>query len=153
MKNIWGREISFPSDVFYSPEYLWVSVESGNRLRIGISDLGVKSVKSLSYIEIEVSVGIQVKKGDRLGTIETSKRAWEIIAPVSGVVVALNSKTSKGNPATLASDPYGEGWIVELERTSETESELQELLKGDMAETKKWIQEQVEAFIPLLEES
>ena len=153
MKNIWGRELSFPSDVFYSPEYLWVSVESGNRLRIGISDLGVKSVKSLSYIEIEVSVGIKVKKGDRLGIIETSKRAWEIIAPVSGVVVALNSKTNKGNPATLASDPYGEGWIVELERTSETESELQELIKGDMAETKKWIQDQVEAVIPLQEES
>ena len=152
MKNIWGRELTFPEDVLYTPELLWVKVESGDKLRIGISDLGVKAVKSLLYIEVETPVGTQVKKGDVLGTVETSKAVWEIIAPVSGVVVAVNEKLLQGNPALIELDPYGEGWIVVLERTSETESELQQLLRGGEAKTKKWIEEQVQAIVPLMAE-
>jgi len=150
MKNVWGRELSFPEDVFYSPELLWVKVQAGNRLRIGISDLGVKSVKNLMYIEITSRVGKRINKGDTLGIVETSKRVWEIIAPVSGTVMALNPKLSGGSTSPITLDPYGEGWLIELERVSETENELQGLLRGDKTETKKWIKEQAEALVPLM---
>ena len=149
VKNIWGKELNFPEDVLYSPELLWVKTESENKLSIGISDLGVKAFKELSYICMDLGVGDQVKKGDIIGTVETSKAVWEIIAPVSGVVVAVNEKHSQGNASALEGDPYGEGWILQLERTSATEGELPQLLDGSEAKTKEWIAEQVEAIIPL----
>ena len=149
MRNQWGKELHFPEDVYYSEELLWVKIEPENKLRVGISDLGVKAVKKLIYIRIKSRVGDQLKKGDLIGMVDTSKMVWEIIAPVSGVVVAVNETLAQGNPTPLMSDPYGEGWLIQLERTSETESELQQLRRGGEAETKKWIEEQVEAIIPL----
>ena len=149
MKNVWGKELIFPENVLYTPELLWIKVES-EKIRIGVSDLGVKSVKQLLYIKIECRAGTQVRKGDILGIVETSKMVWEIIAPVSGVVVAINPKLSAGDTSPIMHDPYGEGWLVEMEKVSETESELQGLLRGGEAETKKWIEEQAEAMIPQL---
>jgi glycine cleavage system H protein len=148
-KNTWGKELNFPEDVLYSPELLWVSTEPENRLRLGISDLGVKAVKTLLYIRIKSRAGNQVKKGDLIGMVETSKMVWQIISPVSGVVVAVNGELLQGNPYALQHDPYGEGWLLQLERTSETEGELPQLLRGGEAETKKWIAERVQAIIPL----
>ena len=161
LKNVWGKELHFPEDVYYTPELLWVKSEcsgfgcqsGGNKLRIGISDLGVKSVKALTYVRIKSRVGAQLKKGDLIGMVDTSKMVWEIIAPVSGVVVAVNEKLLQGNPALIRNDNYGEGWILQLERTSETESELQQLYKGGEAETKKWIEEKAKEIVPLQEES
>jgi glycine cleavage system H protein len=147
--NSWGKVLKFPEDVLYSPELLWVKVEPENRLRLGISDLGVKSVKSLIYVRIKSRAGHQLKRGDMIGMVETSKMVWEIKAPVSGAVVAVNEKLLRGDPSALVLDPYGQGWILQLERTSETESELPLLLKGGEAATEKWIAEQVEAIIPL----
>jgi glycine cleavage system H protein len=148
MKNVWGKELTFPEDVLYTPELLWIKVEP-EKLRIGISDLGIKSVKQLIYVRMACRVGTQVKKGDTLGMVETSKMVWEIVAPVSGVVIAINGKIFSGNTIPITRDPYGEGWLVEMEKVSETESELQGLLKGGEVETEKWIQEQAEAIIPL----
>ena len=153
MKNVWGYEVTFPIDVLYSPELLWVKVNPHNILRLGISDLGVKSVKGLVFLQIKVSKGAKVNKGDKLGEVETTKMVWEIISPISGTVVAVNKLHSSGNPATLAKDPYGEGWLIELEETEKTKKEIKDLMKGDTAETAVWIQEQVEAIIPLKEGS
>ncbi len=147
MKNVWGKELKFPDDILYTPEFLWIKVEP-EKLRIGVTDLGIKSVKQLLYIKMTCQAGTQVKKGDMLGMVETSKMVWEIIAPVSGVVVAVNPKISSGDTSPLTHDNYGEGWLIEMDRVSETESELQGLLKGGEAETTKWIEEKAEEIIP-----
>jgi glycine cleavage system H protein len=147
--NTWGKQLKFPEDVFYSPELLWVKVEPENKLRLGISDLGVKAVKTLIYVRIKPRVGSRLNKGDLIGMVETSKMVWEIKAPVSGVVVDVNRKLLRGDPSSLVLDPYGEGWVLQLERTSETESELPHLLDGNKAKTKEWIAEHVEALVPL----
>ena len=151
MKNVWGKELKFPEDILYTPELLWIKVEP-EKLRIGISDLGVRSVKQLLYVRMACRKGTQVKKGDMLGMVETSKMVWEIIAPVSGVVVALNPRTSSGDTSTLTHDNYGEGWLLEMERVSETDGELQGLWKGGEAETTKWIEEKAAEIIPPMPE-
>lgn len=147
--NSWGKKLCFPEDVFYSPELLWVKVEPENKLRLGISDLGVKAVKKLIYVRIKPRVGSQLMKGDLIGMVETSKMVWEIKAPISGMVVEVNKQLLRGDPSSLVVDPYGKGWILRLERTSEAESELPQLLDGSEARTKEWIAEQVEAIVPL----
>jgi len=81
--------------------------------------------------------------------VETSKMVWQIIAPVSGVVVAVNDKLLAGNPAVIEHDPYGEGWILQLQKTSETTRELSQLMPGSDEKTKQWIAERIEATIPL----
>jgi len=147
--NSWGKKLSFPEDLLYSPELLWVKVEPENKLRLGISDLGVKAVKSLIYIRVKSRAGKPLKKGELIGMVETSKMVWEIKAPVSGMVVDVNKQLLRGDPSPLVVDPYGKGWILQLERTSESESELPLLLDGSQPKTKEWIAEQVEAIIPL----
>jgi glycine cleavage system H protein len=147
--NYWGKKLTFPEELLYTPELLWVKIEPGETLRIGISDLGVKAVKELLYVRIKSRAGNQLKKGDLIGTVETSKMVWQIIAPVSGVVVAVNDKLLAGNPAVIEHDPYGEGWILQLQKTSETTRELSQLMPGSDEKTKQWIAERIEATIPL----
>ena len=151
MRNIWQKELTFPEDIYYSPELLWARDLGENKIRLGISDLGVKSVKSLIYIRLITSIGNEIKNGDTLGFVETSKMVWEIVTPLSGKLVVKNKKLHDGNPAILVKDPYGEGWLVEIEKTSDTDSELGGLHKGDDPNTKTWIIEQAQAMVPLEE--
>jgi len=97
MKNMYGKELKFPEEVYYSEELLWVKDQGGNKVRIGISDLGVKSVKGLVHVKITSRKGAQVAKGDSLGYVETTKGVWEVIAPVSGTVVEINPPIIQGN--------------------------------------------------------
>ncbi len=147
--NVWGNGLYFPEDIHYSEELMWVKEIEDNKVRIGISDIGTKSVKRLLYIRIQPRVGAEVKKGDTLGFVETSKRVWEIICPLSGKVKVINPKIRSGNTAPIKTDSYGNGWLMEMEKLPETESEIATLRKGGEPETEQWIKEQVEAIVPL----
>ncbi|MCL5734236.1 MAG: hypothetical protein M1274_01390 [Actinobacteria bacterium] len=149
---MWGYELKFPDGIYYSPELLWVKDEADKKLRLGISDLGVKSVKELIHIRIKSRAGSPVNKGDLIGMVETSKMVWQIIAPISGVVVAVNEKFQKNNPTILHNDPYGEGWILLVERTDETDGQLSQLHAGGEAGTEKWIADLAQTIVPLMAE-
>ena len=150
MKNIYGKELKFPEDLYYSDDLIWIKDQGGNKVRIGISDLGVKSVKNLMYVKINSRVGTKVTKGESMGYVETTKGVWEIIAPLSGTIVEINPPISKGNASVITSESYGSGWLIDLEMADE--SELQALRKGSDAETKQWIQEKAEELVPLMDE-
>ena len=150
MKNMYGKELKFPEDVYYSDDLLWVKNLGGNKVRIGVSDLGVKSVKSLVHVKISSRVGAQVAKGDSMGHVETTKGVWEVIAPLSGTVVEINKPITQGNANPIEHEPYGVGWLVDMEIAGD--SELKALRNGADEETKKWILEKVEEVVPLMEE-
>lgn len=150
MKNMWGKELKFPEDLYYSEELLWVKDLGGNKVRIGVSDLGVKSVKELVHVKMSTGVGKQVNKGDLLGHVETSKGVWQMISPVSGKVIEVNKPLTMGNANPIQGDNYGKGWVVELEIAGD--SELKALKYGADEETKKWIEEKGEEVVPLFEE-
>ncbi|MBN1317796.1 MAG: hypothetical protein JXA42_20095 [Anaerolineales bacterium] len=147
--NNWGKPLNFPDDVYYSPELMWVRNGSDGSMRVGISDMGVKAVKKLIYVRIKSKKGDRLNKGDLIGMVETSKMVWEIKSPISGVVIDVNKKVLRGDPSPLFKDAYGEGWIVDLEKTSENEAELEQLYKGGEESTNRWITERVEAVVPL----
>ncbi len=152
MQNLWGYDIVFPEDVSYSPELLWVKKVAGEKLRLGLSHLAVRAAKRLIAIQIASVKGTQLKKGDKIGSVENTKARWEIKSPVSGEVVAINPEMN-GRQAIplLTKDAYGEGWILELKEVSETESELQHLHKGRTPETEGWLQAQTKALVPLFD--
>ena len=150
MKNMYGKELKFPEDIYYSEEFIWVKDLGGNKVRIGISDLGVKAVKKLAHVKIVSKVGDQITKGKRIGYVETSKGIWQIIVPISGAVLEINPPLIKGNANLIQMDPYDEGWVLEIEIADD--SELKALKKGSDAETKEWINEKVEENVPLMED-
>lgn len=148
MENLWGYELVFPEDVLYSTDFLWVKEDNG-KIRTGLCDIIVRSAKKLVTIGLTCAEGATISKGDSIGSVETSKAVREIIAPVSGVVAAVNPAILEGGPALVMKDPYGKGWLVELEKTGDTDNELQELMKGDEDETKEWLEEQADDIVPM----
>jgi glycine cleavage system H protein len=106
-----------PDDLFYSKDHEWVRSE-GTRFRVGITDYAQDALGDVVFIELP-SVGQQLAAGGPLGEIESTKSVSEIYAPVAGTVVAVNSELADA-PERVNEDPYGAGWICELEGTSET---------------------------------
>ena len=101
-----------PDDLRYSEEHEWVRVE-GSRVRIGITDYAQDALGDIVFIDLP-EVGSQVEVGGQLGEVESTKSVSEIYAPLSGTVASVNDALANA-PETINQDPYGEGWICELE--------------------------------------
>ena len=108
----------------YTEKHMWVKVLEGSRARVGISDYAKKKLKSIVYVE-PPEVPKEVKAGDLITTIESIKAVGELVAPVAGRVVAWNERLDE-SPELINEDPYGEGWVVEME--VEDPSQVESLL-------------------------
>ena len=104
--------MNIPDDLRYSEEHEWVRVE-GARVRIGITDYAQDALGDIVFIDLP-EVGSRVEVGGQLGEVESTKSVSEIYAPLSGTVTAVNDALADA-PETINHDPYGEGWICELE--------------------------------------
>ncbi len=109
--------MNVPDDLRYSSEHEWAR-RDGTRVRVGITDFAQDSLGDIVYIELP-SVGEEVAPGATLGEVESTKSVSEIYAPVGGTVVAVNVELSDA-PERLNSDPYGSGWICEIELSDPT---------------------------------
>lgn len=104
--------MNVPEELRYSTEHEWVS-PSADRVRVGITDYAQDSLGDIVFVDLP-AVGTAVAAGATLGEVESTKSVSEIYAPVGGTVVAVNDALTD-RPELLNSDPYGEGWICELE--------------------------------------
>src|SRR4051795_10271789 len=86
---------------------------------IGVTDYAQGELGDIVFIELP-KVGASFKKHDVFGTIEAVKAVSELYAPVSGEVVEVNSRLD-GEPALVNSSPYGDGWMVKVKLTDESE--------------------------------
>lgn len=105
-----------PPDRRYSTDHEW-AMPDGNRLRVGITDYAQDALGDVVYVDLP-SVGTVVAAGDPLGEVESTKSVSEIYAPVAGTVITVNAALAD-TPESLNQDPYGEGWICELEITAD----------------------------------
>jgi glycine cleavage system H protein len=112
--------MNVPGDLRYSEEHEWVRLD-GRRARIGITDYAQDALGDIVFVDLP-AVGATVEKGGQLGEVESTKSVSEIYSPVSGTVTAVNDALGNG-PERMNQDPYGEGWICELELASEGEPE------------------------------
>jgi glycine cleavage system H protein len=110
--------MTVPADLLYSSDHEWVAL-SGNRARIGITDYAQEALGDVVYVQVP-TVGATVAAGDSFSEVESTKSVSDIYAPVSGAVVAVNESLADG-PETLNSDPYGAGWICEIEMSNPDE--------------------------------
>ena len=104
-----------PANLQYSKDHEWVE-GSGARVKIGITDYAQGALGDIVYVQLP-KVGDTVTEGSVCGEIESTKSVSELFSPVTGKVVAINDALDSA-PETLNSDPYGAGWIAEIEVSS-----------------------------------
>lgn len=104
--------MNVPEELRYTSDHEWISSE-GDRIRVGITDFAQDALGDVVFIDLpEVSTVVDV--GGILGEVESTKSVSEIYAPVAGTVVAVNGGLAEA-PERLNEDPYGAGWICEIE--------------------------------------
>jgi glycine cleavage system H protein len=107
-----------PDELRYSTDHEWIAV-SGQRVRIGITDYAQDALGDVVFVQLP-SVGGAVSAGDSFSEVESTKSVSDIYAPVSGTVVSVNDALGD-HPEAINNDPYGEGWICEIEITDAAE--------------------------------
>jgi len=112
--------MTVPAHLLYSSDHEWVAID-GTRVRIGITDYAQEALGDVVFVQAPV-VGASVQAGDSFSEVESTKSVSDIYAPVSGTVVAINSELDSG-PEALNSDPYGAGWICEIEMSNPADVE------------------------------
>ncbi|GAA1395874.1 glycine cleavage system protein GcvH [Luteococcus peritonei] len=111
----------FPEDLKYSEEHEWVRSGNGATVRVGITDYAAEALGDIVYVSLP-TVGEEVAKGDACGELESTKSVSDVYTPVGGVITAVNENLGDA-PETVNSDPYGDGWLFEIELGSEDDTE------------------------------
>ena len=102
-----------PDNLRYTKEHEWVQEITPTKFRIGITDFAQAALGDIVYIQLPKAEAA-VSANSVCGEVESTKSVSEIYAPISGKVIAINSKLDS-KPETINSDPYGDGWIAEIE--------------------------------------
>ena len=102
-----------PAELSYTSEHEWVSaLTAEGTVRVGITDHAQDALGDVVSVDLP-SVGDSVAAEESFGEIESTKSVSDLFAPISGEIVAVNEGL-EDDPAQVNSDPYGEGWIVEI---------------------------------------
>ena len=102
-----------PAELSYTSEHEWVSaLTAEGTVRVGITDHAQDALGDVVYVDLP-SVGDSVAAEDSFGEIESTKSVSDLFAPSAGEIVAVNEGL-EDDPALVNSDPYGEGWIIEI---------------------------------------
>jgi glycine cleavage system H protein len=118
--------MKFPSELKYTKEHEWVLVQ-GNKAKVGITDFAQKELGDIVFLDI-ATLGKEVKQNDIFGSIEAVKTVSDLFMPLSGTVLNLNDDL-ESDPQLVNSDPYGNGWMVEI--TISNPNELEELMSAE----------------------
>lgn len=119
-RRLWRRAAGFASvggltwrsGTYYAPTHAWLRARAG-QLRVGLDDLAGRLLRSVDSIALP-AVGTVLQAGDAMLTMGTGRRGLVIPAPVAGTITRVN-RTLLERPQAVVDDPYGRGWLVELE--------------------------------------
>jgi glycine cleavage system H protein len=123
--------LSFPAELRYADSHEYVASNAAP-WRVGISAFAVQQLGDIVFVELP-AVGDLLEQGKSFGTVESVKAVEEMYAPVAGRVLACNQAVID-QPELLQSDPYGEGWLLELEATEP--NQLEALMDANAYEAK-----------------
>ena len=101
-----------PEDLRYTDKHEWVTTD-GATVRVGITDFAQDALGDIVFVQLP-EPGSTVEAGQPLGEVESTKSVSDIYAPVSGTVVARNEQLTD-QPELINTDPYGSGWMIEIE--------------------------------------
>jgi len=118
--------MNVPADLLYTKDHEWIRIE-GDSGYIGVTDFAQGELGDIVFIEIE-TLGETLKKEEVFGTIEAVKTVSDMFMPVSGEILEVNP-VLEDSPDTVNKDPYGNGWMVRIRITDQ--SEVNELLSAE----------------------
>ena len=118
--------MEIPNDLLYTIEHEWVRLKN-NRATVGVTDFAQGQLGDVVFVELPVE-GTELAKESTFGVVESVKTVSDIYAPMTGKVVAVN-KNLESQPELVNSDPYGQGWMIEIEFSNS--SPEQNLLSAD----------------------
>ncbi|HEY7046275.1 MAG TPA: glycine cleavage system protein GcvH [Jatrophihabitantaceae bacterium] len=101
-----------PDDLKYTAEHEWAKVGDAT-IRVGVTDYAQEALGDVVFVSLP-EVGAKVGQGEAFGEVESTKSVSDLYAPVAGTVTARNEEL-ESRPELINSDPYGEGWLVEIE--------------------------------------
>ena len=110
--------MTIPDRLRYSTDHEWVEVV-GSSARIGITDYAQNALGDVVFVDVP-AVGREVKAGESMSEVESTKSVSDIYAPVSGTITAVNGELAS-QPELLNRDPYGDGWICTIEMSDANE--------------------------------
>ena len=118
--------MNLPNDLNYTKEHEWVRIDD-NILTVGITDHAQSELGDIIFIEFP-ELNQMISKDEPFGTIEAVKTVADLFGPVSGKVIEIN-EALEDNPDLVNSDCYGQGWIVKM--TCTDDSQLDDLLDSE----------------------
>jgi glycine cleavage system H protein len=120
-----------PPDQHYTAEHEWVRRSGDDTVRVGITDFAQSALGDVVFVQLP-DVGAEVTAGESFGEVESTKSVTDMYAPVSGKVTAVNGDL-EGSPQLVNSDPYGAGWLLDIQVSdgSELESAIAGLLDAE----------------------
>jgi glycine cleavage system H protein len=114
-----------PAELYYTEEHEWVQRIGDDTVRVGITDYAQSALGDVVFVQLP-DVGAEVSAGESFGEVESTKSVSDLYAPVTAKVVAVNGDLD-ANPQVVNSDPYGEGWLIDLRIEG---SSLDDVLSG-----------------------
>ncbi len=137
------KDYEFPDDRYYDrSNHMWAKFDSAeNQVIVGIDVLGLEALGDIAYISLQAT-GIPVQRGESIGVLEAAKMTGDVIAPVSGTLVARNEPIMR-DPLIVNIEPYEKGWLVIIEPNAWAE-ESPDLVSGD--EIPAWVEAEIERY-------
>ena len=114
--------MSVPEELSYTKEHEWIRQEEGDVVSVGITHHAQDQLGDVVYVELP-EVGTSITEGDTFGTVESVKAVSDLYAPVTGEVVEINEGLEDA-PDSVNTDAYGEGWMIKVKVSGETEGLL-----------------------------
>ncbi|CAJ1503041.1 glycine cleavage system protein GcvH [[Mycobacterium] burgundiense] len=102
-----------PSDLKYTEEHEWIRRTAADTVRVGITDFAQSALGDVVFVQLP-DVGAAVTAGESFGEVESTKSVSDLFAPLSAKVIAVNGDL-EGSPDLVNSDPYGAGWLLDLQ--------------------------------------
>ena len=121
--------MNVPKNLKYTKTHEWIRRE-GEKAVVGITDYAQHEISDIVFVELP-KIGTQIAQGKAACVVESVKAAFDIYAPISGSVKAINT-TLESDPALVNQDSYSKGWFFELSLSNA--SELDSLMSADQYE-------------------
>lgn len=115
-----------PSDLHYTAEHEWIRRSGADTVRVGITDYAQSALGDVVFVQLPV-IGTAVTAGETFGEVESTKSVSDLYAPISGKVSEVNSDLD-GTPQLVNSDPYGAGWLLDIQVDSSDVAALESAL-------------------------
>ncbi len=128
--------LRIPERVLFHPGHAWARIEPDGLVTAGMSEFARRLVGPIDAVALP-AVGAELRQGEPAWQIDADAERLPMLAPVSGTVVAVNTRAA-GQPDALARDPYGEGWLVKI-RPARLAGQLPHLKAGRAA--RRWLDE------------